>query len=166
MTYDHLWWGCHIEVREGAQSKHSQSFLVFCGNFLTVGAGVDPFPRDVSGKSSRSSRYTPCYGAGLASPYLFGMLSMDISYTCIINWINCEFHIVTACYYIFLLNYPSSLLFVQVSGSFSIEPFGIPMVKPQTDCKNNPSMIRTVKVSLALPHSMIQYPQILLVKST
>ena len=80
MVYGCLWWGCHIEVREGAQSKHSQSFLVFCGHFLTVGAGVDPVPRDVSGKSSRSSRYTPCYGAGLASPYLFGMLSMDISY--------------------------------------------------------------------------------------
>ena len=78
MVYGCLWWGCHIEVREGAQSKHSQSFLVFCGHFLTVGVGVDPVPRDVSGKSSRSSRYTPCYGAGLASLYLFGMLSMDI----------------------------------------------------------------------------------------
>ena len=46
-------------------------------SFLDCG-GWDPVPRDVSGKSSRSSRYTPCYGAGLASLYLFGMLSMDI----------------------------------------------------------------------------------------
>ena len=30
MVYGCFWWGCHIEVREGAQSKHSQSFLVFC----------------------------------------------------------------------------------------------------------------------------------------